>query len=145
MTEHLGENAMGVAPRRRTWQRDAVRDALGEREEFVSAQVLHAGLRESGSPIGLATVYRALADLAADGAVDHLQHEGESLYRACGSSGHHHHLICRSCGRTVEISADPVEAWARSVAAEHGFRDAEHVVDVFGLCAACAAPLGARG
>lgn len=123
--------------RRRTWQRDAVREALGDAQGFVSAQRLHAALREAGSPIGLATVYRALADLAADGAADHLQVEGEALYRACGSRGHHHHLICRSCGKTVEIGADPVEAWARSVAAEHGFREAEHVVDVFGRCADC--------
>ncbi|OJX64151.1 MAG: transcriptional repressor [Micrococcales bacterium 73-13] len=128
---------MSGAPRRRTWQRDAVRDALGERDGFVSAQALHAGLREAGSPIGLATVYRALADLAADGAADHLQVEGEALYRACGSSGHHHHLICRSCGKTVEIGAAEVEAWAKAVAAEHGFREAEHVVDVFGLCSDC--------
>ena len=126
-----------LSTKRRTWQRDAVRDALAERDGFVSAQMLHAALRDAGSTIGLATVYRALADLAAEGGADHLQHDGESLYRACGSSGHHHHLICRSCGRTVEIGADPVEAWARSVAAEHGFRDAEHVVDVFGLCADC--------
>ena len=133
----MSENAMGAAPRRRTWQRDAVREALGEQDGFVSAQVLHAGLREGGSPIGLATVYRALADLAADGAADHLQHDGESLYRACGTSGHHHHLICRSCGKTVEISAGPVEAWARSVAADNGLREAEHIVDVFGLCADC--------
>ncbi|MBO9577249.1 MAG: transcriptional repressor [Microbacteriaceae bacterium] len=127
-----------AAAKRRTWQRDAVRDALLERDGFVSAQMLHSALRDAGSTIGLATVYRALADLAADGAADHLQHDGESLYRACGSSGHHHHLICRSCGRAVEISADAVEAWARAVAAEHGFRDAEHVVDVFGTCADCA-------
>jgi len=123
--------------KRRTWQRDAVRDALGEAEGFVSAQALHAALRAAGSSIGLATVYRALADLADDGSADHLQLEGEALYRACGSAAHHHHLICRSCGKTVEISADPVEAWARSVAAEHGFRDAEHVVDVFGTCGDC--------
>ena len=128
-----------ATPRRRTWQRDAVRAALGDAQGFVSAQALHAALRDAGSSIGLATVYRALADLAADGAADHLQLEGEALYRACGDRGHHHHLICRSCGRTVEISAEPVEAWARSVAADHGFRDAEHVVDVFGTCADCAA------
>lgn len=127
----------GGVPRRKTWQRDAVREALSAREDFVSAQALHAELRDAGSPIGLATVYRALADLAADGAADHLQQGGESLYRACGDRGHHHHLICRSCGRTVEISAGSVEAWSRAVAAEHGFRDAEHVVDVFGLCADC--------
>lgn len=124
--------------KRNTWQREAVRNALGESEGFVSAQALHSGLREQGSSIGLATVYRALADLASEGEADSLQQEGEALYRACTPGSHHHHLICRNCGLTVEIEADPVELWAQQVAAEHGFTQAEHVVDVFGVCAKCA-------
>jgi Fur family ferric uptake transcriptional regulator len=125
--------------KRNTWQREAVKEALDTSENFVSAQALHSTLRENGSPIGLATVYRALADLASDGDADSLQQEGESLYRACTPNSHHHHLICRNCGLTVEIEADAVEEWAQSVAAQHGFTRANHIVDVFGLCAACSA------
>jgi len=123
--------------RRQTWQRVAVREALEGSLGFVSAQTLHQTMRTEGSPIGLATVYRALADLASDGVADHLQQGGESLYRACSSQKHHHHLICRECGATVEISAAPVEAWARATAAEHGYTEPEHVVDVFGRCPDC--------
>lgn len=126
--------------KRNTWQREAVREALDANEGFVSAQALHQTLHATGSPIGLATVYRALADLATEGEADSLQSDqGESLYRACTPGQHHHHLICRNCGLTVEIEADEVEAWAHRVAAEHGFTQASHVVDVFGLCAACTA------
>lgn len=102
--------------KRNTWQREAVREALGGSENFVSAQRLHSSLREDGSPIGLATVYRA-----------------------CTPGQHHHHLICRNCGLTVEIEADAVEQWAQSVAADHGFTQPNHIVDVFGLCAECSA------
>ena len=109
--------------KRVTWQREAVRGALSSSDGFVSAQSLYSALRESGSPIGLATVYRALSDLAGEGEADSLQQEGESLYR--------------NCGLTVEIEADEVEAWAASVAADHGFTQPSHVVDVFGLCANC--------
>jgi Fur family ferric uptake transcriptional regulator len=125
--------------KRNTWQREAVRQALARAEGFVSAQSLHATVREVGSPIGLATVYRALSDLASEGEADSLQQGGESLYRACTPGSHHHHLMCRSCGLTVEVEALVVEEWARSVAAEHGFTGANHVVDVFGLCADCGA------
>lgn len=129
--------------KRNTWQREAVRGALDDTEGFISAQALHSALHASGSPIGLATVYRALGDLASSGEADSLQSpEGESLYRAC-STGHHHHLICRNCGLTVEIAADEVEDWAKRVAGEHGFTGAAHVVDVFGLCATCTAALSA--
>ena len=125
--------------KRNTWQREAVREALTSSEGFISAQSLHLNLHGAGSLIGLATVYRALADLAAEGDADSLQSpDGESLYRAC-TTGHHHHLICRNCGLTVEIEAAPVEEWARSAAAAHGFTQAQHVVDVFGLCETCSA------
>lgn len=124
--------------KRNTWQREAVREALGTSEGFVSAQALHSALRDAGSSIGLATVYRALADLAVEGEADSLQNEGESLYRACTPGSHHHHLICRNCGLTVEIEADAVEEWARTVATEHGFTEPHHIVDVFGYCANCA-------
>jgi len=126
--------------KRNTWQREAVRGALDANDGFVSAQALHSALHATGSPIGLATVYRALADLAVTGDADSLQSpDGESLYRACSTNDHHHHLICRNCGLTVEIEADAVELWAQDVAARNGFTQAAHVVDVFGLCAACTA------
>ena len=130
--------------KRNTWQREAVRSALGTAEGFVSAQSLHTSLRAAGSSIGLATVYRALADLAVEGDADALQQDGESLYRACTPGSHHHHLICRNCGLTVEIEADAVEQWARTVAAQHGFTQPNHIVDVFGLCSGCsvATPAG---
>ena len=125
---------------RNTWQRDRVREALAGAPGFVSAQSLHATLRDANTGIGLATVYRALSGLAAQGDADTLHSpDGEALYRACASSGHHHHLICRSCGTAVEIAATDVEQWARQTAAAHGFTEAEHVVDIFGLCAACTA------
>ena len=125
---------------RNTWQRDRVRSALSDAQGFVSAQDLHAALRDENTGIGLATVYRALAALATAGEADQLQSpEGEAIYRACSSDGHHHHLICRSCGLTVEIQATDVEQWAHQTAAIHGFTRAEHVVDIFGLCASCTA------
>ncbi|MFF8186836.1 Fur family transcriptional regulator [Microbacterium sp. NPDC016588] len=124
---------------RNTWQRERVREALTGAGGFVSAQSLHATLRDENTGIGLATVYRALAGLAAQGDADSLQSpEGENLFRACETRGHHHHLICRSCGVAVEIEADAVEEWAQRTAAQHGFSQAEHVVDIFGVCADCA-------
>ena len=120
-----------------TRQRDTILQALTDEEAFRSAQELYADLRTAGTPIGLATIYRALQSLADNGDVDVLRTEsGEALYRRCGAR-HHHHLICRSCGKTVEVAADAVERWAHTVAKRHGFRDPAHTVEVFGLCRDC--------
>lgn len=125
--------------RRASRQRSEVAALLERRDGFHSAQDLHAQLRTSGNPVGLATVYRALQTLVEDGEVDVLRtgEDGEALYRRC-SDGHHHHLVCRACGLTVEVEGSEVERWARSTAAEHGFSDVTHVLELFGTCAGCA-------
>jgi Fur family ferric uptake transcriptional regulator len=123
--------------KRQTWQKDAVRHALGETKGFLSAQELHSVLRNHGSTIGLATVYRALADLADSGEADSIQAAGgEALFRACGQH-HHHHLMCRECGKTVEIAAEAVESWADSMAAQNGFTQTSHTIEIFGTCKDC--------
>jgi Fur family ferric uptake transcriptional regulator len=128
------------APARMTPQRAAVAEVLGDTDEFRSAQQLHELLRRRGDRVGLATVYRTLQALADGGEVDVLRAEdGESLYRRCARREHHHHLVCRECGRTVEIDGPTVEAWASTVAAAHGFGDIEHTIELWGTCAECAA------
>ena len=126
-----------ITQKRNTPQKAAVKHALNEATGFVSAQQLHNQLRNHGSSIGLATVYRVLTELTEAGDADSLQsREGELLYRAC-TTQHHHHLICRSCGLTLEIEAKPIEQWADQVAKGHGFAQASHTIDIFGLCGAC--------
>lgn len=124
--------------RRQTRQRAAVEEILTQIKGFHTAQQIHTALRESGHEVGLTTVYRSLALLAADGAVDVLLAEdGEARYRACGS-GHHHHLVCRNCGHTVEVTAATVERWAARTAQEYGFSDISHTLEIMGLCKKCA-------
>jgi Fur family ferric uptake transcriptional regulator len=125
--------------RRTTRQRSALVSLLDELDGFRSAQELHALLRDRQDRVGLATVYRTLQTLVDDGQLDVLRGaDGEAAYRRCSPS-HHHHLVCRSCGRTVEVADPPVERWAARVAAEHGFADVEHQVEVFGTCGSCTA------
>lgn len=132
----MAGQAKGTAVRS-TRQRSAVSAALDECEEFLSAQELHSLLRSRGETIGLTTVYRALQTMADADEVDVLrQADGEAVYRRC-STGHHHHLVCRTCGATVEVEGPTVERWAEQVAAEHGFHEVEHTVEVFGTCGGC--------
>jgi Fur family ferric uptake transcriptional regulator len=123
---------------RATRQRAAVASVLAEVDDFRSAQELHDLLKHRGDSVGLTTVYRTLQSLADAGEVDVLRTtEGEAVYRRC-SSGHHHHLVCRECGRTVEVEGPAVERWAETVAGEHGYVDVSHTLEIFGTCADCA-------
>ncbi|MEH0845895.1 Fur family transcriptional regulator [Micromonospora sp. CPCC 205711] len=123
---------------RNTRQRSAVSALLAEVEGFHSAQDLHAMLRARGERVGLTTVYRTLQGLADAGDIDVMRPPGgEHLYRRC-SEGHHHHLVCRACGRTVEVAGPTVETWAERVAAQHGYADVSHTLEIFGTCPECA-------
>ncbi|WP_286219496.1 Fur family transcriptional regulator [Paraoerskovia sediminicola] len=128
-----------------TRQRAAVSEALDRLDDFRSAQQIHDVMRQGGDTIGLATVYRTLQALADHGDVDVLRTEdGESHYRRCERDEHHHHLVCRGCGRTIEIDGPTVESWANTVGAAHGFTGIEHTIELFGTCADCAAAAAAR-
>lgn len=126
---------------RMTRQRAAIADLLETVKDFKSAQQLHEMLRERGETTGLATVYRTLQNLADAGDLDTLRDaEGEMLYRQCERVEHHHHLVCRSCGKTVEIDGPTIETWAEQIGTSHGFSKIDHTIELFGTCSQCARP-----
>lgn len=123
---------------RHTRQQSEVRIALAGASGFRSAQQLHAHLRDRGIRIGLTTVYRILHSLADSGEIDVMRlPRGEQLFRRCHIDTHHHHLMCRRCGRAVEIQGMGVDAQAERLAAEYGFSDIAHAVEIFGTCSEC--------
>jgi Fur family transcriptional regulator, ferric uptake regulator len=122
-----------------TARREAVRRVLARSDSFRSAQDIYADMRAEGAKIGLTTVYRALQALTESAEVDVLRTgDGEAVYRACRTESHHHHLVCRVCGRTIEVAGPAVEHWAEKVGAEHGFAEVTHSVEIFGTCPDCA-------
>jgi Fur family ferric uptake transcriptional regulator len=128
---------------RATRQAAVVEEVLREVDGFRTAQELFDEVRRRGDRIGLSTVYRHLNLLAERGRADVVHRaDGEAQYRLCGTASvtaegaedHHHHVVCRVCGRSVEVSGPEVEAWAQRVAAKAGFTEISHTVEVFGLC-----------
>jgi Fur family transcriptional regulator, ferric uptake regulator len=133
-TEHSEATFGGARP---TPQRQAVVAALTGFDDFRSAQEIHDRIAREGGSVGLATVYRTLQRLADAGAVDMLRSEdGEAIYRRC-SDTHHHHLVCRQCGATVEVEGPAVERWTHAIADEHGYGDISHTLEIFGTCPGC--------
>ncbi len=129
-----------------TRQGRAVLGVVANSDNFRSAQDIHAQLRADGETVGLTTVYRHLQLLTDEGRVDALQTaDGELVYRRCHSDRHHHHVVCRRCGRGAEVELPDLERWAESTARGLGYSDVTHTVEIFGVCPACstgAAPAG---
>lgn len=134
VTEARGTRARG------TKQAEALATVLSSMPGFTSAQEIYAELRRKGEHVGLTTVYRHLQALSEQGSLDTIRDgNGETLYRQCGTRAHHHHLTCRICGTSIEVEGRAVEQWAERVAAEAGFTQVGHTVELFGLCPKCAA------
>ena len=139
-TQELGERFGRLLTERGlrvTSQRLSVLGELAREPHDATAQQLWERLRGRGVRIGLATVYRTLGALSDGGVVDVLSHRSRELcYRLCGE-GHHHHLVCTSCHRVVELPDCELEPWLEQVAAEHDFVATAHQVELSGLCGAC--------
>ena len=132
LSELLVRRGVRATPRRL----EVLAELARERDD-VTAQELWHRLRERDSQTGLATVYRTLALLADTGVVDTMSHRGTELcYRLCTES-HHHHLVCSSCHRVVEVEQCGLGGWLDTVTKQHGFVATDHRVEITGLCAAC--------
>ena len=128
---------------RNTPRKRALLEVLEVADGFLGAAEVHrrvcSYLAPQGLRVGIATVYSQLRRLAQSGAVDTLHgDDGETRYWLPRGDAHHHYLVCRSCGRALEIVAGPVEEWAEAVGATVGFREVTHTLELFGLCDRCA-------
>ncbi|NDB18209.1 MAG: transcriptional repressor [Actinobacteria bacterium] len=104
---------------------------MQELQEMAWPDLMHRGVARQRLAIDVAAMVQSAS-------VDTIVSDsGELLYRKC-SDGHHHHLVCRRCGTTVEVHDPQVERWADDVATLHGFREVQHNVEIVGLCQACA-------
>lgn len=128
------------ARQRKTRQLEAVLSAVRGMTDFQSAADIFTKLQLNGTPVGLATVYRNLAALAEDGVLDTVKSaDGTTLYRECESSEHHHHLVCRSCGKTEEFHLKGLEETLNEMGRKMGFSALRHTVELTGLCSKCSA------
>lgn len=119
---------------RNTNQRRAIRQAFEETARPMSpAEVLEAA--KSRAPgLGIATVYRALKDLADEGWLVPVELPGESTRYEISGKPHHHHFCCRKCKQVFEMP-DCTDTYTTHVPA--GFVLESHEVVFYGLCPPC--------
>jgi Fur family ferric uptake transcriptional regulator len=120
---------------RATPQRRAVLDVIERRRGSFTIVDVYDRARKRAPGIGLATVYRTVDLLRQKGVVRRLPGELASYVRC--RPGHHHHLVCLSCGSVeeTELCAAPAPA---EIERKHGFAAQTHELDIYGTCAACA-------
>ncbi|MDQ6982006.1 MAG: transcriptional repressor [Mariprofundus sp.] len=119
-----------------TQHRQVILDLINESNHHWEAEELARTLAERDHPIGIATVYRGLAALEAQGLISSFQLADRKRYERA-SKAHHDHLICTECGTIEEFSNDRIEQQQDLVAKENGFSITGHQLVIFGVCRKC--------
>jgi Fur family ferric uptake transcriptional regulator len=120
---------------RDTAQRRAIRRALEESGRPLGAlEVLRSSKRDAPG-LGIATVYRALKALGAEGEVSIVEIPGEPPRYEAAGKGHHHHFLCERCGKAYELGGC---LGGLGGLLPRGFKMTTHELLLHGRCAACA-------
>ncbi len=121
-----------------TRPREQIASILRAERRFLSAAEIHRVLESEDAPVSLSTVYRTLEHLLSKGDVTvRVADDGESAYMLCEPTHHHHHAICRSCGRVEDVDCSAIGQFAESLRSIHGFELDAHKMEFIGRCQAC--------
>lgn len=120
-----------------TRPRELISRVLGGERRYLSAGDIYGRLEREQAKVALSTVYRTLEHLLAKGQVSaRVDAAGETTYVSC-EGAHHHHAICRVCGKVEDVDCSALEAIGDALKAHHGFALEDHAVEFFGRCNAC--------
>jgi Fur family transcriptional regulator, ferric uptake regulator len=129
---------MGTRAEYATKPREQISQILREEPRFLTAAEIHRRLDEAHAKVSLSTVYRTLDHLLAKGAVtSRVDADGEASFMHCEPLHHHHHAICRVCGKVEDVDCAATESFAESLRELHGFELDGHAMEFFGRCSAC--------
>lgn len=122
-----------------TSQRGLIFDVFWGVTDHVSPEELYHLVKEKDPSVGQATVYRTLKLLSEAGIAREVDFgDGVSRYEPCFGQSHHDHLICKVCGRSVEVVDEKIEKLQEELAAKHGFSLSSHSMYLYGICSRCA-------
>jgi Fur family transcriptional regulator, ferric uptake regulator len=138
MAAELSER-LGARGQRPTAQRLLVLDALRRTTRTLTAAELYEQLRRSHPLLGRATVFRSLDSLVDAGLAQRFERPGHVYAYAACSGGHHHHLVCTHCDRTIEIDEASIAQLVAAMSERHGFSVDHASLDFYGRCDECAA------
>ncbi|MEO6835229.1 MAG: transcriptional repressor [Candidatus Tumulicola sp.] len=129
---------MGIRAEYVTRPRELIADILRRDRRFLSAAEIHRVVEATAAKVSLSTIYRTLEHLQKRGDVTaRVDGEGEAAYMLCEPERHHHHAICRTCGRVEDVDCAAMEQFAGSLRARSGFELDGHSMEFFGKCRAC--------
>ncbi|GAB6271221.1 Fur family transcriptional regulator [Smithella sp. F21] len=123
---------------RETPQRGLILDTFLKHEEHISAEQLYDIVKKRDPSLGQATVYRVLKLIVEAGLAREVDlGDGVMRYEHNYNHPHHDHLVCRGCGKTIEVFDSVIEELQKRVAESYGFELTDHEMYLYGFCENC--------
>lgn len=119
-----------------TVQRREILRAVLEREDHPTAEQIYDSLKDRMAGLSRTTVYRVLDTLVALGVTRRLDHPG-AIARFDGKTRRHHHLVCKTCNRVVDVASGGLDNLRLPPRQRHGFQIEDYSVHFIGICAEC--------
>lgn len=128
-----------------TPRRLALLQILADSPIYLSAEEVWMKLKEQPRGVGLPTVYRNLQELAEGGLLSKVLHPNRKLYYyLCRNRMHHHHFVCVSCRKVLDIEACALETISREIARTFRGKIISHTFQIEGLCEKCCLAHGVK-
>ncbi len=121
-----------------TTERQDILRTLFEKQSHTDAESLLADLKDLGSDVSRATVYRTLDLLVQAGLIRRNSlGAGHAIYEPVREGEHHDHLVCLVCGKVLEFFRPDLEQLQEAICREQAFKPMHHSLQIFGLCSSC--------
>ena len=106
-------------------------------ERHVSAEGIYHQLKSDGEDVGLATVYRVLAQFEeAELVIRHHFDTGHAVFEL-NHGEHHDHLVCVRCAKVIEFFDEVIESHQETIAKRFQFKMTDHSLNIYGVCQQC--------
>jgi len=103
----------------------------------LSSSEIYRNLLKKRKKIGLTSIYRSLNLFESLGIVFKITNGSAVKYKLCESENHHHHIICKACGKVVELNFCDISDWSKKVAESTGYQVVDHQLNFLGFCKGC--------
>ncbi len=135
--------ALGDNGYKTTTQRSIIFDILTEhKDEHLSTEEIYELIKDKTPGMGIATIYRTLQLFEEIGLVyKHNFDDGCSRYEILSPNNtevhQHHHLLCKKCGKIIEVKEDLMNSLEEIIEKQYNFEILNHVVKFTGICSEC--------
>ena len=137
MKEELKNNTNQMQGHFLTTQRRLLLELMRDAEGHIDAKELYQRARAKDESIGWATVYRSLNLFKELGLVDEMRLGKMRCFYEVKQSSEHQHLVCKGCGKVMEIQNPYFNKLVGAVRREHGFRVTKAELYLEGYCPEC--------